>query len=388
MISINVIGDLISGSYGNTPFSRTYEKDIYEQMVKLADDADQAATVEEYNGILAEFSLLTTEDLKTRHHVADIAGDIYISKDSAGRYFMELADGYLLDTPMPESLVDRILDSFDTGADTTPLAKLWLRWLRNPILRKKSKKGTGEEFTKRFFEFIDMKYVHPTLKNEFMEEHGLSEELAEQRATMYQVKITKEGLVNAFKVSREILHKYDSQTGEEVPRYERTFNVDTGEIEGDGLPEFVEDRLFEPAVWQSGDKFYCEGANGYDNPQYFIKVGCVHRLPSWDMVDTNDDRSCVKGLHVGGLKYIAWYSGEIHNVFVDPMHVGAVPDSEDGAIRCLQYFVHSSLAGVNGSMYHSSKYAELTNEQWEEMKDEIIDKFNKRSDKVAEIKML
>ena len=173
MISINVIGDLISGSYGNTPFSRTYEKDIYEQMVKLADDADQAATVEEYNGILAEFSLLTTEDLKTRRHVADIAGDIYMSKDSAGRYFMELADGYLLDTPMPESLVDRILDSFDTGADTTPLAKLWLRWLRNPILRKKSKKGKGEEFTKRFFEFIDMKYVHPRLKIEYMEEHGL-----------------------------------------------------------------------------------------------------------------------------------------------------------------------------------------------------------------------
>ena len=388
MISINVIGEMISGSYGNTPFSRTYEKDIYEQMVKLSDDADQAQTVEEYNKILAEFSLLTTEDLKTRRHIADIAGDIYISKDSAGRYFMELADGYLLDTPMPESLVERILDSFDTGADTTPLAKLWLRWLRNPILRKKTKKGKGEEFTKRFFEFIDMKYVHPTLKNELMEEHGLSEELAEKRATMYQVKITKEGLVNAFKVSKEVLTKYDTETGEQVPRYQRTFNPDTGEIDSDGLPEHVEDRLFEPAVWRSGDKFYCEGANGYDSPQYFIKVGCVHRLPSWDMVDTDDDRSCVPGLHVGGLRYIAWYTGEIHNVFVDPMHVGAVPNSVDGAIRCLQYFVHSSLVGVNGSMYHSSKYAQLTDEQWEEMKDKIIEKFNKRSDKVGEIKML
>ena len=388
MISINVIGEMISGSYGNTPFSRTYEKDIYEQMVKLSDDADQAQTVEEYNKILAEFSLLTTEDLKTRRHIADIAGDIYISKDSAGRYFMELADGYLLDTPMPESLVERILDSFDTGADTTPLAKLWLRWLRNPILRKKKKKGKGEEFTKRFFEFIDMKYVHPTLKNELMEEHGLSEELAEKRATMYQVKITKEGLVNAFKVSKEVLTKYDTETGEQVPRYQRTFNPDTGEIDSDGLPEHVEDRLFEPAVWRSGDKFYCEGANGYDSPQYFIKVGCVHRLPSWDMVDTDDDRSCVPGLHVGGLRYIAWYTGEIHNVFVDPMHVGAVPNSVDGAIRCLQYFVHSSLVGVNGSMYHSSKYAQLTDEQWEEMKDKIIEKFNKRSDKVGEIKML
>ena len=388
MISINVIGDMISGSYGNTPFSRTYEKDIYKQMVKLATDADQAETVEEYNGILAEFSLLTTEDLKTRRHIADIAGDIYISRDAAGRYFMELSDGYLLDTPMPQSLVDRILDSFDTGADTTPLAKLWLRWLRNPILRKKKRKGKGEEFTKRFFDFIDMKYVHPRLKTEYMEEHGLSEELATQRATMYQVKITKEGLVNAFKVSREVLTKYDTETGEEIPRYTRTFNPDTGEIDSDGLPEFVEDRLFEPAVWRTGDKFYCEGANGYDSPQYFIKVGCVHRLPSWDMVDTDDDRSCVPGLHVGGLKYIAWYTGEIHNVFVDPMHVGAVPNSVDGAIRCLQYFVHSSLVGVNGSMYHSSKYAQLTDEQWEEMKDKIIEKFNKRSDKVGEIKML
>lgn len=388
MISINVIGEMISGSYGNTPFSRTYEKDIYEQMVKLSDDADQAQTVEEYNKILAEFSLLTTEDLKTRRHVADIAGDIYISKDSAGRYFMELADGYLLDTPMPESLVERILDSFDTGADTTPLAKLWLRWLRNPILRKKSEEGKGDDFTKRFFDFIDMKYVHPTLKNELMEEHGLSEELAEKRATMYQVKITKEGLVNAFKVSKEVLTKYDTETGEQVPRYQRTFNPDTGEIDSDGLPEHVEDRLFEPAVWSNGDEFYCEGANGYDSPQYFIKVGCVHRLPSWDMVNTDDERSCVPGLHVGGLRYIAWYSGEIHNVFVDPMHVGAVPNSVDGAIRCLQYFVHSSLVGVNGSMYHSSKYAQLTDEQWDEMKDEIIEKFNKRSEKVGEIKML
>mgnify|MGYP001377668484 CR=1 FL=1 len=373
MISINVIGDLISGSYGNTPFSRTYEEDIYNQMVVLADQADQADTVEEYNGILAEFALLATEDLYKRTRIADIAGDLFLTRDSAGRYFIEYDTGDVIDIPLPESLVNRILDSYDANIDTTPLAKLWLRWLRNPILRKKSKEGKGEEFTKRFFEFIDMKYVHPRLRIEFMDEHGLSEELATQRATMYQVKITKEGLVNAFKVSKEILHKYDAETGEEVPRYQRTFNVDTGEIESEGLPEHVEDRLFEPAVWTSGDKFYCEGANGYSDPQYFIKVGCVHRLPSWDMVDTNDDHVCVPGLHVGGLKYIAWYTGEIHNVFIDPMHVGAIPNSEDGAIRCIQYFVHSSLVGVNGSMYHSSAYAAKTDEEWEEMKNEILE---------------
>lgn len=388
MISINVIGNLISGSYGNTPFSRTYEKDIYSQMTQLAEQADEVDTVEEYNKILAEFSLLATEDLNEKFVRAKFAGGVTLFKDAAGRYFTKFEDGSIIDVPMPQALVDRVLDSMDTGISVEPLFKLWMRWLRNPILRKKNKEGKGEEFTKRFFEFIDMKYVHPRLKIEFMEEHGLSEELASERATMYQVKITKEGLVNAFKVSREIMTKYDTETGEEVPRYQRTFNPDTGEIDSDGLPEHVEDRLFEPAVWSGGDKFYCEGANGYSDPQYFIKVGCVHRLPSWDMVDTDDERSCVKGLHVGGLRYIAWYTGEIHNVFVDPMHVGAVPNSTDGAIRCLQYFVHSSLVGVNGSIYHSSKYAQLTDEQWEDMKSDLIEQYNKTADEVAELKML
>jgi hypothetical protein len=89
-------------------------------------------------------------------------------------------------------------------------------------------------------------------------------------------------------------------------------------------------------------------------------------------VNTNDGRSCVKGLHFGGLQYINCYSGEIHNIFVDPMHIGAVPDDETGAIRCIQYFVHSSLVGVNGSIYHSSTYAAKTDQEWEEMKAEAV----------------
>jgi hypothetical protein len=54
------------------------------------------------------------------------------------------------------------------------------------------------------------------------------------------------------------------------------------------------------------------------------------------------------------------------------MHVGAVPDDRTGAIRCKEYFVHSSLAGVNGSIYHSSTYAKATDEQWEEMLKEAV----------------
>ena len=389
MIHINVINHLISGSYGNTPFSRSYEKDIYDQMVALSAAADEATSVEEYNKILSEFSLLTTEDLNEKLLVDSSFPGVILYADALNRHFVKFDDGGIIDIPVPQSLVDRIYQAASIGQDVTPMFKLWMRWCRNPILRKKRKDGKGDDFAKRFFEFIDMKYVHPQLKLELMEDHGLSEELAEERATMYQVKITKEGLVNAFKVSKEVLYKYDTETGEVMPRYQRTFNPDTGEIDSEGLPEFVEDRLFEPSVMRNGgDAFYCEGANGYAEPTHFIKVGCTHRLPSWDMVDCNDEHACVPGLHVGGLKYIAWYSGEIHNVFVDPMHVGAVPDSNDGAIRCLQYFVHSSLAGVNGSMYHSSEYAKLTDEQWEEMKEEIIAEYNKIADETGEIKVL
>jgi len=342
-------------------------------MIELADQAEDVDTVEKYNDILEQFALLVTEDFNIKLIQDHFLGGVSLYKDPAGRHFIQFEGGDVIETSLPQSLVNRFYDSHDKGVDVTPLYKLWMRWLRNPILSKK-----GENFTKRFFEFVDMKYVHPTLKKELMEEHGLSEEIAEERATMYQVKITKEGLVNAFKVSREIMTKYDSETGEEVDRYKRTFNPDTGEIQSDGLPEHVENRLFEPSIMGSGgDPFYCEGANGYNSPQHFIKVGCTHRLSSWDEVNTNDNQTCVKGLHVGGLKYIAWYSGEIHNVFIDPMHIGAVPDSADGAIRCLQYFVHSSLVGVNGSMYHSSAYAAKTDEEWMKLKRELLSNIKK-----------
>lgn len=76
-----------------------------------------------------------------------------------------------------------------------------------------------------------------------------------------------------------------------------------------------------------------------------------------------------------GLDYIRGYQGSdtvTHNVFVDPAHIGAVPDDSTGAIRCIQYFVHSSFAGVNGSIYHSSEYAAKVDAQWAIEKAEIL----------------
>ena len=376
MIHVNVVDGQITGSYGDTPFSVTYDKDLYDAMLAVATAANEATDMETYKVLISEFSTLTDEDYTAV--IQDKCEFIYINP-ATGEFFLK--HGEIISTvPMPKALVDRIYESMDMDIDFMPLVKMWTRWLRNPILAKKD----GTTFSTKFFNFVNMKYVHPTLKNELMEEHGLSEEVAEKRATMYQMKITNEGLLNGYKVSTEVMHKYDTETGEQVDRYKRTFNPNTGEIDSEGLPEHVEDRLFQPAVMASGgDAFHCEGTNG-TGLGHFIKVGCSHRLPSWDCVDTDDNRSCVKGLHVGGLKYIAWYSGEIHNVFIDPMHIGAVPDDVDGAIRCLQYFVHSSLSGVNGSIYHSSTYAKKTDDEWAEMRAEILKEHIDTMSKIGE----
>ena len=102
---------------------------------------------------------------------------------------------------------------------------------------------------------------------------------------MYQVKITKEGLVNAFKVSKEILTSMTLRLGKKF------LAISVPSI----LTQVRSTVMDSPNTWRTdsssllsglnGDKFYCEGANGYSEPQYFIKVGCVHRLPSWDMVE-------------------------------------------------------------------------------------------------------
>jgi len=377
MITINVIDDKICGSYGDTPFTVDYSQELYTTMQKLAAKGASIESVEDYNHLMEAFAPLTIVDYtKTIETQCEF---IHVNK-ATGEFFLK-HNGVTSTIPMPQALVDRIFDSLDKELDFLPLVKMWTRWLRNPILWRKMKQGHGNDFCERFFNFVNMQYVHPKMKEDLMEQ-GLTDEAASKRAEMYQMKITHEGLLNGYKVSKEVLHKYDQETGEEVDRYKRTFNIDTGEIEGDGLPEHVEDRLFEPAMMGSGgDSFFCEGANGYQNPGHFIKVGCTHRLKDWSQVNVDDRDSCVKGLHIGGLMYINCYSGEIHNIFVDPMHIGAVPDDDTGAIRCKQYFVHSSLAGVNGSIYHSSTYAAMTDAEWDEMRAIAV---QERSEKKAE----
>tara|TARA_R110000822_G_scaffold4186_3_gene18049 strand:- start:4930 stop:6078 length:1149 start_codon:yes stop_codon:yes gene_type:complete len=362
MININLIEENISVSIGEDFYVIPHNAASMKRLSDLAAQANFAKTYEDYEIYVREITTLVEENGIDSSALIQSKCDHIVQDPLTKEFFLTYGDDKISTMPMPQSLVDRIMDSIDKNIDFLPVIKLWTRFLRNPLLKNK-----GADFAERFADFVNMRYVHPANKAVYLEK-GLAEDVAIELATVYQIKITNEGLLNGYKVSRELLHSFDVETGEKVDRYKRTFNVDTGEIESEGLPQYIEDRVFEPAVMSTGgDAFYCG-----ENKGHHIKVGQTHSLESWDQINTNDNATCVPGLHIGGLRYIAWYAGEIHNVFVDPMHIGAIPDSSDGAIRCLQYFVHSSLAGVNGSMYHSSTYAAMTDEQWATLRLEIM----------------
>lgn len=383
MISVNKSDKTITGFYGKEQYAVPFDEATYSKMMELSAKANTVSTMEELNSIFEEFKTLTEFDETAR--ILTSIPNVFVAPN--GRYYMKT--GYVVSSvPMPEALVSRFKDSIDKGIDTTPLIKFWTRFLRNPKLRELDE-NERLSFSERVFNYINMTFTNSEMVDKLVSEKGFSEELAEELATVPQVQVTLEGLLKTYKVSKEIDWKYvldENGNSKKVDRFEKTKEID----EVTGLvtykdPENIlnEQRVFEPAVMhQGGDAFYCGEKLGH-----VIKVGQVHYLPDWSFVNTNDNVSCVKGLHVGGLYYIQGYQHvgtETHNVLIDPMHIGAVPDDNTGAIRVLQYYVLDAFSGVNGSIYHSSGYGSLTDTQWEKMRKESIDEYGKLLQEKAE----
>lgn len=371
MINVSRIGDNITGTVNMKNFGVKYSKEKYDSMMKLKIQADDAVSMAELKDIVAKFELLTKEDYKTV--VQTTCPDLYVN-EGKGTFHLKLQNGKVSKKVIPQPLVDRILKSIEMGIDVTPLIKFCIRALR-PV---KGKIMTQEKF-ERIAKYVNYTMLDQKLRDELMETEGVTAEVATERAMVYQTPITMEGLLCTYKVSSELLEKFildDNGNKKAVPRYSKTIDPDTGAISAP-LPDHVEDRVFYPAVQglTGGDPFFCESiADGQGKLGHLIRVGHTHRLEDWSKVNQMDEYSCVKGLHVGNLDYIRGYergNTVTHNVFVDPMHIGAITDDGSGALRVLQYFVHSSRAGENRGIYHSSHYAALTDGQWEDIKAEI-----------------
>jgi hypothetical protein len=78
---------------------------------------------------------------------------------------------------------------------------------------------------------------------------------------------------------------------------------------------------------------------------------------------------------VGGIDYIRNYqssSTQTHNILVDPMDIGAIPDDRTGAMRVLRYFVLDAFSGVNNSIFRASSYSSMTDSEYKKQLEEII----------------
>lgn len=383
MISINVdvSSNIIFGAYGKTSYNVPYDKERLKEMKKLQKAAEDIETISELTELYSKFSELTTVSLT---EIVETKCQYLVVNPTTEQFFLK-HKGVVSKIPIPKIISDRIITSVDKGIDFMPIVKMWIRWLRNEKLRGLDINGQIE-FSERLAQYISKPFINQERFDFLTEVQGLSTDVATRLSSTQDVSITQEGLLCTHKVVQEV-----NTTGESVTR-----NIVKDETTGlEVTEETNEDRVFIPRVMgYSGDAFNCMGENGFDTPQHFVKVGCVHSLDDWNQVDCDDNRSCVPGLHLGGLSYVSGYQGagsDTLDCLLDPAHIGAIADG-DGAIRCIQYFVYDAWKGTNGSIYHSSTYAEMTDEQWDDICAEDVEYFkeaiNQLNEEIEQIEAL
>lgn len=359
-IRVNRIGDKISGSVNGVPFNVSYNDEKFAEMRRLSDRAAKAESVEELRYLVEEFKSLTRESY------ADFieTKSPYVKVNRNTNKFYLQYEGVISDRPMPEQLAQKMIRAIEREASILPLVKCWLRYLHNP-------KYTTEKAI-NFIRYIESDYVDQKQVNALVKTNGIAQSVAEEFSTTKQVAITIEGLIVGYKASNEITAnislKHLLPEGVHLEDTPMKLDEETGLMVYDNT-KYDEYRIFEPPVQRSrGDAFYSGSYLGH-----IIRVGKIHYLPSWDMVDCTDNISGVKGLHIGGLNYIKGFQDNgstTHNILVDPMHIGACVGlgvGYDGAMRVKQYFVLNAFNGVNKRLYHPSTYAQMTDGQYKDM---------------------
>jgi hypothetical protein len=374
MITANRVNDFITGTVNGKAYNVPYNDEKFARMQELVSACSTISTLEELKNLISEFEPLTQDSYKeTVEHMTPY---LHVNK-STGEYFLH-KDGTLSKHPLPGAFVQRIVRAIETKNDVSPIVKAVARFMRNP--------NYSAAKCVRFANYLNLTYMDPELHAQMIEK-GVTDAMARERATIFQTTLTQEGLMNTYKVSTEIDHKFikDADAEDGVKKVDR-FDFDVDEFSGLKtyiIPEHVEDRVFQPALMGTGgDAFFCGDKEGH-----IIKVGQVHFLDSWDKVDCEDRHTGVKGLHCGNLDYIRGFQRPdtvTHNIFVDPMDIGAFTGDGTGAIRVRRYFVHSSFAGVNRGYYNSSRYAALNDAEYAKMVQEAIQAENAAATKAAE----
>lgn len=366
MITVNRIQDRITGMVNGKNFSCKYSDEKYAALKELEKRANTAQTMEELKPIVLEFETACKESYKELVE----SSTPHLAVNPATNQFYLKVGTVVSSKALPPSFADRIIKAVEKKIEVEPLVKAWGRFLR-PI---PGRPAYTAQRAQEFADYISAPYVCSDRVAELMKTEGLTEEVAREMATTTQVAITVEGLLVCYKVSTEVTTKYAlDENGNKivVDRYAKQIDADTGLIT-EATPEFVEDRTFQPAVMGTrGDAFWCEDFSGNKKLGHIIKVGHFHYLEDWNQVSSPGS----KGLHCGGLEYIRGYQSvgtATHNILVDPSDIHTIRMHGDGAMTTKRYFVHSSFAGANKNIYHSSKVAEITDKEYSKMLEEVI----------------
>jgi len=401
MITINVIKvnelEYLTGKIGKEGYSVEHSVELRDALVGYTKKYNSAATMLEANEVLAT-ALLAVQTVKSSNtnSLTEVLKDDLSYNPKTNGYHVISAGKTSVD-PVHSFFSNKMIEAHEKGLSPKPWLIFWVRLMRNPLYANDKRK------VKTLVGYLEAQYTDEDAAAKLVEEEGYSNSVAKQLSTFDQISITEEGILAAFKYVRLIDKKYvveKDENGEQIIKhvdmYERTLEVDpiTGQITKDelALPKHSEDFLFEPPVQgQSGSPFTCRDINdSTEDPAmaHVIKVGKVHELSKgFNQVNTNDDQSCVKGLHLGGYYYVKSFGGQtsyLVDCLVAPEDIGAVCDvrREDGAIRCRRYMVTGGHFAVSKGMYHPSSYAKLLDTEWAELKTEVISELNAQKEAI------
>lgn len=384
MITFNATSKTIVGSLKGKNFSVPYNEKVWDKMVKLNEEFNKVTDFKDAEKVLAKFEKLTKTSLKDE--IEEITSFMTYNPNTKTYHLKQGKN--VSKIPMPDNLVSKIKFAADKNLPVDPFIKFYTRALRNPKVVKAKRVEDATEFLSKLFSYVFRTFVSKSLLEEFMKEEGFSEEVAREKATVFQTPITMEGLLCTKKVVniKEGNQRYkwvldDDGNKKKVLRdgVAKTIDEDTGEITIED-PAHAEDWVFSPAVYTSGEDFYC--GEGDEAPKgQIIRVGQECRLEGWSSVNCNDNQTCVKGLHTGNQDYIDGWERKHNatlNCFVDPADIGAAPG--DAMIRVLRYFPHSikNRDVDNRNIYHSSEYAAKGDARWKEYRTKAITELNKK----------
>ena len=358
--SLNKTKTTISGTVNFKNYSFDFDESTYKLLRDYEDQIYDAQTVEE------EKQLLTDVEEVIAALVEETKRSTVIDKRLTfknGKYYLTAPDGSVSLQALPESLVDLLISAKQEGLDIDPYIKCWTLFLQNPNFTPAKAKLFGN--------YIAAKFVDSEAYADLIAQ-GYSEDRARELSTYNEVSISRSGLL--------LTYKYVDLENGEFENALAAFN--------ESPTRHAEDIAFLPPVMgRRGDPVLVNGTLTHN-----VRVGAIHELANWGQVNCDDKRSAVKGLHLGSQTYIQCFGGKtafLLNCLTSPSDIGAIvqgcnmPDS--GALRVLRYYPISVNIAPNKGRYHESTLLDRCEEDWNELRQKVIDETNA---KIKELKNL